>query len=247
MRNENYILTNLLAVIILAVLAAFIYSVAADTGEGIKLTDQTVIENRVGYEYLHKNAMNPDSTYEWGGTAENTSANIVTSVVVDYRLFDTTLEVVVLFITVLGLGFILPKDKQKIKRPTTIIRTWAPLLGLFMLLIGGYMFMNGHLSPGGGFPAGAIISTGVLAGLLAGRRTVKQKTLKIAEAAAGISIFGLGILGYFITGNFFENFISGGQIGALFSAGLIPVFYGLIAIKVGAELSNIYFEFYEEC
>jgi len=247
MKNENYILTNLLALIILSVLAAFIYSAATDPGEGIKLTDRTVIENRVGDAFLHKNVKNPDAAYEWGGTAEDTSANIVTSVVVDYRLFDTTLEVVVLFITVLGLGFILPKDKRKIKPPTTILSTWAPLLGLFMLLLGGYMFINGHLSPGGGFPAGAIISTGVLAGLLAGRKTVRQKTLKIAEAAAGTTIFGLGIIGYLLTGNFFENFISAGQIGELFSAGLIPVFYGLIAVKVGAELSNIYFEFYEEC
>ncbi|KRQ87922.1 putative monovalent cation/H+ antiporter subunit B [Caloramator mitchellensis] len=247
MRDEKSLFINIVALLILSVMAFYIYKVSIDTGSGIKITDNTTPQMRVADRYLNKNVMDGNSKYEWGGSAENTSANIVTSVVVDYRLFDTTLEVIVLFITILGFGFIMPKDKRKINPSTTILYRWSPILMLLMLMIGGYMFINGHLSPGGGFPAGAIISTAVLTGVLAGRRTLNQKKLKIIEAVAGISIFGLGIASYLITGNFFQNFILNDKIGDLFSAGLIPVFYGLIAFKVAAELSNIYFEFYEEC
>jgi len=247
MRDEKSLFINIVALLILSVMAFYIYMVSINTGSGIKITDNTTPQMRVADKYLNKNVIDENSKYEWGKTAENTSANIVTSVVVDYRLFDTTLEVIVLFITILGFGFIMPKDKRKITTSTTILYRWSPILMLLMLMIGGYMFINGHLSPGGGFPAGAIISTAILTGVLAGRKTISQKALKIIEAIAGISIFGLGITSYLITGNFFQNFLLNDKIGDLFSAGLIPVFYGLIAFKVAAELSNIYFEFYEEC
>jgi len=247
MRDERSLFINIVALLILSVIGFYIYKVSMDTGKGIKITDNITPQMRVADRFMNKNVIKEDSKYVWGGTAENTSANIVTSVVVDYRLFDTTLEVIVLFVTILGFGFVIPKDKRKILKPTTILNRWAPILMILMLMIGGYMFVNGHLSPGGGFPAGAIISTAVLTGVLAGRKTISQKTLKIIEAVAGISIFSLGIASFIITGNFFQNFILNDRIGDLFSAGLIPIFYGLIAFKVAAELSNIYFEFYEEC
>lgn len=246
MKDEKSVLVNIIAFLILFAIGIYIYNVAIDTGDGIKITDNITPTMRVADKYLNKNVIDDNSTYQWGGTAEDTAANIVTSVVVDYRLFDTTLEVIVLFITILGFGFVIPKDKKKIIKPTTILNRWAPILMLLMLMIGGYTFINGHLSPGGGFPAGAIISTAILTGVLTGRRTISQKSLKIIEAIAGISIFSIGIISYFLTGSFFQNFILNDKIGDLFSGGLIPIFYGLIAFKVAAELSNIYFEFYEE-
>ncbi|WDC84427.1 MnhB domain-containing protein [Caloramator sp. mosi_1] len=247
MKDEKSLFLNIVTLLILSFMAFYIYKVSIDTGSGIKITDNITPKMRVADKYLKKNVLDEKSTYAFGQTAEDTSANIVTSVVVDYRLFDTTLEVIVLFVTILGFGFVIPKDKRSIKKPSVILYRWAPILMVLMLIIGGYMFINGHLSPGGGFPAGAIISTSILIGVLSGRKTVKSKTLKVIEAIAGISIFIIGIVSFFIKGNFFQNFIVGDRIGDLFSGGLIPVFYGLIAFKVAAELSNIYFEFYEEC
>lgn len=247
MKDEKSLFINILALLILSFMAFYIYKVSIDTGDGIKITDNITPQKRVADRYLKKNVVDENSSYKFGQTAEDTSANIVTSVVVDYRLFDTTLEVIVLFVTILGFGFVIPKDKRRVLKPSVILHRWAPLLMILMFMIGGYMFINGHLSPGGGFPAGAIISTAILTGVLAGRKTVNHKTLKVVEAIAGISIFGIGIASYLIKGVFFQNFLTGDKIGDLFSGGLIPVFYGLIAFKVAAELSNIYFEFYEEC
>ena len=245
MKNDKSLLLNILAITFLAVLAYFIYTVATSDDIGIKLTDNNVVENRVAYRYLNKNVLDENSKYEWGGKAEDSAANIVTSVVADYRLFDTSLEVIVLFITVMGFGLVIPKENSKIKESTELLYHWTPILMVYMLLVGAYMFINGHISPGGGFPAGAIMSTAILVGVLAGKQTVSHNTLKKTEAIAGTLIFSIAILGFVLKGSFFINFLEGGNVGDLFSAGLIPILYTLVAFKVAAEISGIYFEFYE--
>ncbi|MFH1445015.1 MAG: MnhB domain-containing protein [Nanoarchaeota archaeon] len=42
----------------------------------------------------------------------------------------------------------------------TIVKTTAKILFPFILVFGAYVTMHGHLTPGGGFPGGAIIATG---------------------------------------------------------------------------------------
>jgi multisubunit Na+/H+ antiporter MnhB subunit len=42
-----------------------------------------------------------------------------------------------------------------------LIKTVARIMFPFMLLLGSYIAINGHLSPGGGFPAGAVIATAI--------------------------------------------------------------------------------------
>jgi multicomponent Na+:H+ antiporter subunit B len=159
MRDEKSLLLNVLALAIVAVLISFIYSAATSSDPGVKLLEEYKMEERVSDAYIHKNVLDPQATYEWNGTAEETSANIVTSVLANYRLFDTTLEVIVLFITVLAFGLVLPEQKVQVKPASHILSSWAPILIVFMLLVGGYLFINGHVSPGGGFPAGAMLSS----------------------------------------------------------------------------------------
>ncbi len=42
-----------------------------------------------------------------------------------------------------------------------LIKTVARIMFPLMLLLGAYIAINGHLSPGGGFPAGAVIGTAI--------------------------------------------------------------------------------------
>ena len=42
-----------------------------------------------------------------------------------------------------------------------LIKTVTRIMFPFMLLLGSYIALNGHLSPGGGFPAGAVIATAI--------------------------------------------------------------------------------------
>ncbi|MFA9396750.1 MAG: MnhB domain-containing protein [Clostridiaceae bacterium] len=246
MNSEKNTLINILALLFIIILAFSLYKVVISDGQGINILDETKIENRVSTRYLNKNVNDLNSTYEYGGQAEDTAANIVTSIVADYRLFDTSLEVVILFVTILSFSLVIPKEKSSIKPASSIIKYWSPVLMVFMIMVGFYMFAFGHLSPGGGFPAGAILSTAVLLGFLSKNNVFKRIWFKRVEALAGISIFLIGILGFILKGSFFENFIIGGEIGSLFSAGLIPILYFLVAFKVASEISGIFFDFYGE-
>ena len=42
-----------------------------------------------------------------------------------------------------------------------LIKTAARIMFPFMLLLGSYIALYGHLGPGGGFPAGAVIATSI--------------------------------------------------------------------------------------
>jgi len=89
------------------------------------------------------------------------------------------------------------------------------------------------------------MSTAILVGVLAGKQTISHHNLKIIEAIMGTLIFSIATLGFMLKGTFFINFLEGGKVGDLVSAGLIPILYTLVAFKVAAEISGIYFEFYE--
>jgi multicomponent Na+:H+ antiporter subunit B len=50
----------------------------------------------------------------------------------------------------------------------------------------------------------------------------------------------VGVLGLILAGGFLDNRVLPlGELGTLFSAGLIPIIYSLIGLKVGAEISSI--------
>ena len=95
--------------------------------------------------------------------AESGSANIVTSIVVNYRGFDTLGEVTVLFVSITGVGIILYGMKEvTCGKPSLIVRTGSRILFPLIVLFGTYIFVHGHLTPGGGFPGGAVIASGIL-------------------------------------------------------------------------------------
>jgi multicomponent Na+:H+ antiporter subunit B len=57
---------------------------------------------------------------------------------------------------------------------------------------------------------------------------------------AGVFYVIIGLLGLALAGGFLDNrILPTGTLGALFSAGAIPLIYSLIGLKVGAELSSM--------
>lgn len=182
--------------------------------------------------------------------ADNTAndvgaANEVTAVVVTYRGFDTLGEVTILFVAATLIAMFLKNTKRKTDRnprpSSTILTTAQKLLFPLIVLFGVYVFVNGHLTPGGGFQGGAIIATGFLLLLMANpQRDFHHGLLNSIESFSGTSYVIIGILGATLGLGFLDNrIISLGNLGSLFSAGAIPIIYSLIGLKVGAELSNI--------
>lgn len=173
-------------------------------------------------------------------------ANTVTSIVVNFRGFDTLGEVTVLFLAVTALGGILYKkrhqtgDRSVLFSASRIVTSGSKLLFPAIILLGVYVFVHGHLSPGGGFQGGTIVATGFLLMLLAYEDfSVSHNVLSFVESFAGIFFVLFGLAGFYNGGTFLENFMPAGTINDLFSGGIIPIVYILVGFKVAAELTGL--------
>ncbi len=180
-------------------------------------------------------------------TVENLKvSNAVTSIVVNFRGFDTLGEVTVLFLSVTALGSILYRkrhhagDRSVLFSASSIVTAGSKLLFPPILLLGAYVFIHGHLSPGGGFQGGVIIATGFLLMLLAYENyTVSHNALSIVESFAGITFAVIGLMGFMNGGTFLQNFLPVGTLNDLFSGGIIPIIYIAVGFKVAAELTGV--------
>ena len=174
------------------------------------------------------------------------TANTVTSIVVNFRGFDTLGEVTVLFLAATALGGILYKkrhhigDRSILFPASNIVRSGSKLLFPAIILLGVYVFIHGHLTPGGGFQGGTIIATGFLLMLLAYENfSVSHHVLSVVESFAGIFFVIFGLLGFMNGGTFLQNFMPAGTLNNLFSGGIIPIIYILVGFKVAAELTGL--------
>ena len=179
------------------------------------------------------------------------AANIVTAIIVTYRGLDTLGEVTVLFLSAAIVGLVLAGGRRRAaeQRALTpvgeLLTTGTRLLVPLIMLLGVYIFVNGHLTPGGGFQGGAVIASGVLLTLLADPvRHFSHRVIAAIESLAGFFYVSIGVLGLVLAGGFLDNRILPlGELGQLVSAGAIPLIYSLVGLKVGAEFSSMLADF----
>lgn len=180
-------------------------------------------------------------------------ANTITAVVVNFRGFDTLGEVTVLFLAATGLASILwrkedEEEEEDIKHvshrlnlpSSSLVRTGAKILFPLILVLGIYVFVHGHLTPGGGFQGGAIIATGFLLMLVTYKGFQTNHNIMVwLESIAGLGFVAIGLYGLFTYGSFLQNTGWTGNLNDLVSGGLIPLIYIFIGIKVATELTNV--------
>ncbi len=185
--------------------------------------------------------------------SELKTANTVTAIVVNFRGFDTLGEVTVLFLAATALGSILFKKRHHIGERTvmlpasSIVGSGAKLIFPAIILLGAYVFIHGHLTPGGGFQGGTIIATGFLLMLISYRDfSISHNILSVIESLAGILFVVFGLLGFMNGGTFLQNFMGTGVLNDLFSGGVIPIIYILVGFKVAAELTGLIYTILHE-
>ena len=206
------------------------------------------------FTYVMDSELNLTARYYAEHTAKDIgAANIVTAIIVTYRGLDTLGEVTVLFLTASIIGLVLAKDTKK--KPVTdekleqqptpssgeLLAIGSDLLVPLILLLGAYVFINGHLTPGGGFQGGAIIASASLLLLLTNPlRHFSHRLISRVESTSGLFFIALGICGIFFAGGFLDNrILPTGTLGSIFSAGIIPIIYSFIGLKVGAEFTSM--------
>lgn len=95
----------------------------------------------------------------------------VTAVLLNFRGYDTLLEIAVLFLALLGV--LLAREERKndprseIFAPA-VLQTMAKLTAPLMILVAAYLLWAGAHRPGGAFQAGAVLASGIVLLHLAG-------------------------------------------------------------------------------
>ena len=184
------------------------------------------------------------------GVQETGSINLVTSVLYDYRSFDTLGEATVLLAATAILSFLVSVKKVPMARPrfTIIINQTVILIIPLLAVLGAYLMLFGHISPGGGFIGGVILAIIIIVviityGIEFSEYHFKSDKKSLLEDIGAIGFIVLGLLGIFTGYNFLANgqaYFGIGNPGELFSAGLIPYLNLMIGIKVGAGLAIIF-------
>lgn len=187
------------------------------------------ISNSLGMELLKINE------------TQTQSANAVTSVVTYFRGFDTLGEVTILFLSVFGVSYALGDTKSKLnifQDENQLLQIGVKILFPIIILFGIYIILNGHLSPGGGFQGGVIIASAFLLKFLAigDNFTLNHKIMSLLESLSAASFLIIGVLGILIMNIFFGNFLPLGVMGDFFSAGVIPLIYIFVGLKVASEI-----------
>jgi len=131
-----------------------------------------------------------------------------------------------------------------VKGMSIIVKTVSHWMSAFIFLYGLYIVVYGHLTPGGGFAGGVILSCMFVLLILAFNKdfaTVwfKRGVASKLDSAGALVFIALALLGLTSGGTFFLNFIqrqAPGEPMRLFNGGIIPLCNIAIAVKVCASL-----------
>ena len=128
-----------------------------------------------------------------------------------------------------------------------VIKTTSRVLFPFMLLFGIYLAFHGHLSPGGGFPAGAVMGTAFVLLLIAFREKDIEKKLPEWEIADFKSIISLALV-FMVLGEFYlrEKILLHQRLFDLWSGGETFVLNILGSIVVASAIIIIAYSFMKE-
>jgi multicomponent Na+:H+ antiporter subunit B len=195
---------------------------------------------------------------------ERATTDVVTAVNFDFRGFDTLGEEFILLAAVLGVTSLLrtlrgehvssPDDDvpgRRVPETSLAVRVTGLLLVGPTVLIGIYIVLHGHQTPGGGFQGGVILATGLLLTYLSAdymtmRRVGPTTLIEAAEGAgtAGFALIAIG--GLVFAGSFFQNFLHIGTAGQLVSAGTIPLSNLAVGMAVTGGFAFMLSEFLQQ-
>lgn len=222
---------RLLALVVLCCMAVFFMQTVIELprlGDPSNLTN-----NEVAQRYIEQ------------GIPETGAVNFVAGMILDYRAFDTFGESTVLFVAACSVLILLKLGEHKKNEPPTaamleaeyddrhfepkndeVLQFAAKILVPIILMLGIYVVLNGHLSPGGGFSGGAVMGAALILflnafGFAKTERFFTFKTFRWVTFLALMTYAGLKSYSFFTGANHIESGIPLGVPGAILSSGFI--------------------------
>ncbi|MBR3293919.1 MAG: hypothetical protein IKI69_05805 [Oscillospiraceae bacterium] len=135
--------------------------------------------------------------------------------------------------------------KDGIERKNVVQRCGVDMILPMGLVYICYIILHGHLSPGGGFQGGVLISAVVVLLVLAYDYETAAKTISFslvhhAEGLASTAYVALGFMGAAVGAQFCQNILfAQGRIGELYSAGTIFWMNLTVGVKVFTGVSSV--------
>jgi multicomponent Na+:H+ antiporter subunit B len=188
---------------------------------------------------------------------ERHMANVVTSVVFDYRGFDTMGEEFILFVAVMGVVLLLREQERD--EPDELadaidspgVRIFGALSVTASVVVALWLIANGFITPGGGFQGGAALASSILLVFLVAswRSWAGLANDKVLDPLEGIAASGYVVVGLLALLNglpFLTNLLGPGRTGTLVSGGSAPIVNWCSGIEVAAALLLLFGEFLQE-
>lgn len=187
------------------------------------------------------------------GLDESGAINIVASVILDYRAFDTLGESHVLFTaSVVVLVLLLSmnskkelKSERNITEKDLILQNTAKVIVPLIIMFGFYVMLAGHLGPGGGFSGGSIIGGALILysyafGQERLNKIINTKSYKYIVLCA-LAFYSISkCYSFFCGANHLESIFSPGTPGMILSAGLILPLNVAVGIVVACTMYGFY-------
>jgi len=207
-------------------------------------TADTMMENEVAEFYVEN-------------SLEDTGAlNIISTIILSYRGFDTLGESHVLFIAVCSVIILMRTsptdmthnlaaykyhDYREEPHDDQILLNGAKVVVPLIIMFGIYIILNGNLSPGGGFSGGAVIGAGLILylsvyGYKLTRRFMRYRVFRAVSCFSLVS-YSCFKCYHFVTGfNEIESVFSNGTIGSIFSGGMLLFLNAFVGLVVACTM-----------
>ncbi len=162
--------------------------------------------------------------------------NPITAVLLNFRAYDTLLEMAVLLLALIGVWSLGATPMRRGAAPGPVLSALVQGLVPLMILVAGYLLWAGAHAPGGAFQAGAVLAASGVLLLLTGKR------LTIRLMGRPLRIVLLAGLGVFITVG-----IAVIPVGGMFlqyppslAGGLILFIEAAATLSIGAILTALF-------
>lgn len=193
------------------------------------------------------------SEYLEEGMEETGAVNIVSAMILNYRAFDTLGESFVLFTALCCVIILLHIDSKNAEENLVyydlstdpILKRGIGFAAPMILLYGGYVIVNGHLSPGGGFSGGAIMGAGlILLSASYGFEIMDRLfTRRLFDTVTGCALGFYALsktYSFFCEANGLDSHIPKGTPGTIFSGGLILPLNIAVGMVVAMTMFGMY-------
>ncbi len=130
-------------------------------------------------------------------------ANPVTAVLLNFRGYDTLLEMLVLLLALLGVWSLGGNPARHHSAPGPVLDTLARLLAPLLILVAAYLLWVGADAPGGAFQAGSVLAAAGVLLLMAGWRPSAAFSgwpLRLLVVTGAAAFVGLALLTLLVEG-----------------------------------------------